>query len=99
VPETVCPGLTRADLDTASLYALMSSRYSVKLARAKQYFEPAVADHYEAETLHLAPGAPVLLLQNITYTEAAQPVVLSIAIMRGDRVRYLVELNQPLSLP
>ena len=97
VPEAVCPGLGRDDLASAPLYTLMSSRYGVKLLRARQYFEPAIADPYEAEILGLQPGAPVLFLQNITYSQDDRPVVLSRAIMRGDRVRYLVELNQPIT--
>ena len=99
LPETICPGLGRADLDSAPLYTLMSNRYTVPLLRAKQFFEPAIADPYEAENLELQPGAPVLLLQNITYSQDNRPVVLSRAILRGDRVRYLVELSQPITLP
>jgi GntR family transcriptional regulator len=97
VPEAVCPGLSREDLGSGPLYRLMSGRYAVPLLRAKQFFEPAIADPYEAEILGLPPGAPVLLLQNITYSQGARPVVLSRAILRGDRVRYLVELNQPIT--
>jgi GntR family transcriptional regulator len=98
VPAALCPGLTAADLDAAPLYSLMSGRFGLPLARAKQFFEPALADPYEAEILGVPHGAPVLLLQNLTYTQADQPVVLSRAILRGDRVRYLVELSQPLTL-
>ena len=75
----------------------LASRYGVSLLRARQFFEPAIADPYEAEILGLQPGAPVLFLQNITYSQGDRPVVLSRAIMRGDRVRYLVELNQPIT--
>jgi DNA-binding GntR family transcriptional regulator len=39
----------------------------------------------------------VLLLQNITYAVGDRPVVFSKAIMRGDRVRYYVELTTPIS--
>jgi len=97
LPEAVCPGLRRDDLAAAPLYTLMSNQYGVSLLRARQFFEPAIADPYEAEILDLQPGAPVLFLQNITYSQGNRPVVLSRAIMRGDRVRYLVELNQPIT--
>ena len=93
VPEQICPGLTEAELESAPLYTILSTRYGVPLLRANQFFEPVVADEYEAEVLRIAKGAPVLLLQNITYTTRDQPVVLSKAIMRGDRVRYYVELD------
>jgi GntR family transcriptional regulator len=96
LPEVRCPGLTRDDLASAPLYTLMTSRYGIPLLRATQSFEPAVADEYEAEILAIEAGAPVLLLHNVTYTDLDQPVVLSKAIMRGDRVRYYVELSQPI---
>ena len=99
LPAAVCPGLTTADLAAASLYTLLTQRYGLTLARAKQYFEPALADEYEAAHLQLKPGAPVLLLHNLTLTPADMPVVLSRAILRGDRVRYLVELTLPLPVP
>jgi GntR family transcriptional regulator len=99
VPAEVCPGLTRLDLDAASLYTLLTGRYGLALGRAQQYFEPTLADDYEAEILNIQPGAPVLLLQNLTFSAAGQPLVLSRAILRGDRVRYLVELSQPVTFP
>ena len=98
VPEAVCPGLGREDLAATPLYTLMSGHYGVRLLRARQFFEPAIADPYEAEILGIQPGAPVLFLQNMTYSQGNRPVVLSRAIMRGDRVRYLVELNQPITV-
>jgi GntR family transcriptional regulator len=97
VPEALCPGLTPGDLDTHPLYSLMAERFAISLARATQFFEPALADPYEADILGLPRGAPVLLLQNLTYSQGDRPVVLSRAILRGDRVRYLVELSQPLT--
>ena len=97
LPETLCPGLSAADLAATPLYALMAGRFSIPLLRAKQFFEPAIADAYEGEHLGLPQGAPVLLLQNITYSQGDRPVVLSRAILRGDRVRYLVELTQPIT--
>jgi GntR family transcriptional regulator len=77
----------------------MTSRYGIPLVRAKQSFEPAVADDYEAEILAIKAGAPVLLLHNVTYSDRDRPVVQSKDMMRGDRVRYYVELSQPIPTP
>jgi GntR family transcriptional regulator len=93
VPERVAPGLTEAELAAAPLYTILASRYGIPVVRARQFFEPTVADEYEAHELKIAKGAPVLLVQNITYSTGDRPVVLSKAIMRGDRVRYFVELS------
>lgn len=93
VPERVAPGLSEAELAAAPLYTLLSTHYGIPVVRAKQFFEPTVADDYEAHELKIAKGAPVLLVQNIAYSSGDRPAVLSKAIMRGDRVRYFVELS------
>jgi GntR family transcriptional regulator len=79
------------------LYEILTTRYGVVLQREKQFFEPTVADEYEAQILGIPKGTPVLLLQNITYAVGDRPVVFSKAIMRGDRVRYYVELTTHIS--
>jgi GntR family transcriptional regulator len=99
VPAQVCPGLTEEALGAAPLYDLLRERYGVAVLRARQYFEPALADEYEAGVLGIGQGAPVLLLHNVTYASGDQPVVFSKAIMRGDRVRYYVELSQAVVAP
>jgi GntR family transcriptional regulator len=99
VPARVCPDLTEAALEAAPLYDLMRERYGVTVLRARQFLEPAIADEYEAGALGIDQGAPVLLLQNITYAAGDRPVVFSKAVMRGDRVRYYVELSQAVVAP
>jgi GntR family transcriptional regulator len=93
VPESVCCDLTENDVIARPLYEILTTRYGVVLQREKQFFEPTIADEYEAQILGISKGAPVLLLQNITYAVGGRPVVFSKAIMRGDRVRYYVELT------
>jgi GntR family transcriptional regulator len=100
VPKEMCGGgLKQEDLSMAPLYTILESRCKLPLVRAKQFFEPVVADEYEAHMLVIPKGAPALLLQNITFTTGDRPVVLSKAIMRGDRVRYFVELSAAITKP
>jgi GntR family transcriptional regulator len=95
VPADICAALSERELMDAPLYRLLKTHYGVTLARSKQFFEPTVADEYEAQVLGISENAPVLLIENLTYTDANRPVVFSKAIMRGDRVRYYLELNAP----
>ncbi len=99
VPESVCSELTENDVIARPLYEILTTRYGVVLQREKQFFEPTIADEYEAQILGIPKGTPVLLLQNITYAVGDRPVVFSKAIMRGDRVRYYVELTTQISKP
>ena len=99
VPESVCSGLTENDVIARPLYDILRFRYGVVLQRHKQFFEPTIADEYEAQILGISKGAPVLLLQNTAYALDDRPVVFSKAIMRGDRVRYYVELTTHIPKP
>ena len=97
VPAALCPSLTVADVENSPLYAFLEKRQGLHLVRARQYFEAVSADPFEAHLLCIAAGAPVLLLQNITYQPGEHPVVLSKAILRGDRLRYYVDLPAEIS--
>jgi len=96
ITHSLCPDLTADEVAGSPLYKLLRLRYGVDLVSSKQYFEPALANDFEAEVLGIGKKSPVLLLENITYTLRNRPVVYSKAIMRGDRVRYHVELMAPI---
>lgn len=93
VPKSVCGQLSEPQVLAAPLYIILETIYGLHLTRAKQFLEPVVADDYEAQVLEIETGAPVLLVQNTTYASGDRPVVLSKAIIRGDRVRYYAELD------
>lgn len=97
VPAVLCPRLTVADVENSPLYTLLEKQQGLPLVRARQYFEAVSADPFEAHLLHITVGAPVLLLQNITYQAGDHPVVLSKALLRGDRLRYYVDLPAEIS--
>jgi GntR family transcriptional regulator len=99
IPTRVCSSLTAERMLSTPLYTILSTCYGISLIRAKQFFEPVVTDEYEAQKLDIPNGAPALLIQNITYSADNRPIVLSKAIMRGDRVRYYVELSAQINVP
>jgi len=93
IPLSVTPDLSEEVVQNEPLYNILQNHYGHRLVRARQFFEPVVADEFEAQVLTVRIGAPMLLLQNITYTSEDRPIVLSKNVMRGDRVRYFVELD------
>lgn len=95
LPYDICPELSAAEAAGPSLYELLRERYSVNLVHSKHYFEPTVANEFEAGVLGVNINMPMLLMETITYTYGDRPVVFSKAVMRGDRVRYYVELSAP----
>jgi len=99
IPTRVCSSLTAEKMISTPLYTILSTCYDITLLRAKQFFEPVVTDEYESQKLGIPDSAPALLIQNITFDSNNRPVVLSKAIMRGDRVRYYVELSAQINVP
>jgi GntR family transcriptional regulator len=97
MPQHICSDLSEENIISRPLYDILCNECGIVLQQAKQFFEPTVADEYEARMLGIPEGTPVLLIQNTTYATGNLPVVFSKAIMRGDRVRYYVEISAQIS--
>ena len=91
LPAERFPGLLNADLETSSLYRLLSERYDTHVARSRETFEPVVLRSREAELLGLKPRTPALLVEGISFSDERIPVEYSHTFVRGDRSRYYVE--------
>jgi GntR family transcriptional regulator len=99
VPLSVALDLKKEDVASRSLYEILSSTYATIPARTTQYLEPTIADEYEARELGISIGGAVLLVQNLTFDTADRPIVYSKAIIRGDQVRYFLEINTHIRMP
>ena len=51
-----------------------------------------LANENEAQLLGIQRGAPLVMLDSISYTESGQPIEYYHALHRGDRSRFEVEL-------
>jgi GntR family transcriptional regulator len=91
LPAERFPGLLNADLETSSLYRLLSERYDTHVARSRETFEPVVLRSREAALLGLKPRTPALLVEGISFSDERIPVEYSHTFVRGDRSRYYVE--------
>lgn len=91
VPLQHCPGLAEEDLETQSLYALLENRYHLPLLWAAQSVEAAIANEFESDLLGIGIGAPVLLVEGVTYTANDQPIERFKAVYRADRVTLTLE--------
>lgn len=84
-------GLLASDLERGSLYDLLTERYGVQVARAREVLEPVLLRAREARLLGRKPGSPALLIEGIASTAAGIPVEFGRTFVRGDRTRYYVE--------
>ena len=62
------------------------------IARGRRTIEAVAANEYEAELLQIDRGAPLILLNSVSYLEDGTPIEYYHAVHRGDRSRFEVEL-------
>src|SRR4051794_7622641 len=85
------PGLLASDLEGGSLYDLLTSRYGIRIARARESLEPVLLHAREARLLGQPRRTPALLIEGITFSAEGQPVEFARSYVRGDRTRYYIE--------
>lgn len=87
VPGMLCPQLEAEDFSTRSLYNVLEQRYGIRLSYARQTIEATAANAYESELFGIPTGAPMLLVEGVTYDALNRPIEYFKAIYRGDRMR------------
>jgi GntR family transcriptional regulator len=91
IPLARFPGLEHFDLEQRSVYEVMETEYGIAIVRARQSFEPVVASEFEADLLHIRPGAPLMLEKRLSYDQYNQPVEYGQDRYRGDRFRFITD--------
>jgi len=91
LPEERFAHLERHDLEGRSIYAILQDDFGVKIQKARQSLEPVSAGEYEAETLGVVLGAPLMLEQRLSFDALDRPVEHGRDLYRGDRFRFVTE--------
>ncbi len=92
IPLEICPALATVDLTNRSLYEFMETECGIFIAKGRRYVEAVLANETEASLLGIERGAPLLMLDSISYSETGKPIEYYHALHRGDRSRFEVEL-------
>jgi len=92
LPYARCPGLLTADVTHQSLYSVMEQQYGLTIARGHRTLDAVTANQYEADLLQIEVGAPLMLLDSVSYLEDGAPIEYYHALHRGDRSRFEAEL-------
>lgn len=99
LPADRFPGLVDEDLRDQSLYALLENKYGQRLLRGRRSVEAAVATPAVAKELGIPRGSAVLVLRSVSRGLDERPLESFVAIHRGDRSRFEVELERGSSAP
>jgi len=92
IPFAICPALASVDLTNRSLYEFLEQECGVFIERGIRYVEAVLANETESSLLGIERGAPLLMLDSISFSETDQPIEYYHALHRGDRSRFEVEL-------
>lgn len=92
LPEALCPDLVQADLTEQSLYAYLEDHYGLVIVSGRRTLQAVPANEYEADHLEVPRGAPLILLDSVSYLEDGTPLEYYHALHRGDRSQFEVEL-------
>jgi GntR family transcriptional regulator len=92
LPADVAPDLVTEDFTEQSLYALLE-RHGVRLTHGHRSVEAVAAHEETAEALGVGPGVPLLQLRSTSWS-GHRPVEVFVALHRGDRSRFEVDLER-----
>ncbi len=92
IPSALCPDLLHMDLSHQSLYAFLETHCGLTIARGRRFIEAVPANTREARLLKIKKGAPLILLDSVSYLSDGTPMEYYHALHRGDRSRFEVEL-------
>jgi GntR family transcriptional regulator len=94
IPFEICPSLASVDLTNRSLYEYLEKEHGIFITSGRRYIEAVLANDMEASLLNIERGAPLLLLDSISFAEDGKPIEYYHALHRGDRSRFEVDLRR-----
>ncbi len=92
LPEQLCSSALHADFTHQSLYAYLRAECGVIIVSGNRNIEAVLANKDEAKLLEIPVGAPLILLDSVSYAENGIPVEYYHAVHRSDRARFEVNL-------
>jgi GntR family transcriptional regulator len=92
LPYAMAPRLMEVDLAHRSLYDVLENECGLWIARGRRYIEAVAANETEARLLQVERGAPLIMLDSVSYLDDGCPLEYYHAVHRGDRSRFEVEL-------
>ena len=86
--------LQRSALESETIYHILETQYQIPVVSGTFVIEAGKATTELAKALQVEQGAPLLIIQRVSYTEGREPIYFQRRYYRADRVRYRVELDR-----
>ncbi|MCJ7823442.1 MAG: GntR family transcriptional regulator [Anaerolineales bacterium] len=92
LPYEPCRKLVSADLTEESLYAYLEKEYDLRIVRGRRLIDAVGANEYQSNLLEIDIGSPLIRIESISYLKDDTPIEYFLALFRGDRSRFEVEI-------
>ena len=94
LPPALGQLITLPEVTTTPIYTLLAQKAHIEIKRATQIIRAAVADPATAELLAIRPGAPVMMIERVTFSTQELPVEYIVFFYRADAYELCVELHR-----
>jgi GntR family transcriptional regulator, N-acetylglucosamine utilization regulator len=95
LPASLVPGLETKGIGETSLWRTLRGHYSLEIGHQHREVQVTILDEEEAEALGGRPGAPAMLLTYLNSSRTGNPLEYRKVIVRGDRCKYVMDLDTP----
>jgi GntR family transcriptional regulator len=92
-PSAIFPGIENYDLENQSTYHIWREEYGIVFGKMRQTLEPVMANEFEAKILDVPVGFLMMLVERVSYDVTGRPIEYAKDIHRGDKSRFVAELN------
>lgn len=95
LPYRDFPDMDALDTRRQTMRTFLRERYGIDGGRQHKEIEATALDETEAELLKAAPGTPAFLFTHLTSTNEGRPYEYRKMVVRGDRSKFHVDLEEP----
>jgi GntR family transcriptional regulator len=88
-----CQGILQHDFATNSMRMILEKEFGIRLVKAKQTIRALQVPANLVKPLSLKPGAPILFIERVSYSQYELPVEFLRIYYRGDRYELYNELQ------
>lgn len=90
------PGIAEIDMTDRSLYETVEELSQVRIARSSYTVRADASDEATATLLEIEAGSPILIGEEVTYTNQGIPILVGTMSYRADAYRFEADLFRPL---
>jgi GntR family transcriptional regulator len=94
IPRSLGRQFTLQQVSTTPIYTLLTQDAHIEIKRATQVVRAIEADQEVAQSLQIPRGAPVLMIERVTYSRTEEPVEFILFFYRSDWFELTAELHR-----